>query len=421
MRKIRKRFAAALLAAVMIATLIPASVWATYMNDEGLTEDPAYELGTGTGLLYQYYWKSETYERPDGTMGRRSVTHIVIKRDPNAPTGSTFMIPNYESKDQTPWRPEDGSVYQKVYIEAGVQGIGNNAFADMQYLDEIVIEDPSQLTYIGNNAFSGGGMNGNATFTTGMPESADDSGVLDLSNVTEIGADAFHGCTGLKGVTLGDKLTAISAGAFQSTDLTEIDIPESVTTIGNNAFSNPSGTGFTELTIPAGVTSIGANAFNGHRNLATVYLYAGEDAPITVGAGAFANCGTQARDDITGYTDEEIGKWSDTEHMPEGGTPFSGVAPLFLFQHSANWKENLNALEGKSPADGVTAMYLAEGEKPTCTEYGYSQYVFYEEPESGTVIDTTTPYSYVKIYLPEGHLYDVPEGTTVDEEQTEAG
>src|SRR5699024_5884455 len=101
--------------------------------------------------------------------------------------------------------------YLRVYIEDGVKGIGSNAFSNMQYTSEFVIEAPTDLEYIGENAFSGGGMNGGATFTTGLPN-ATTEGSLDLSNVETIGANAFNGCSQLEKVTLGGDLNAIESG-----------------------------------------------------------------------------------------------------------------------------------------------------------------------------------------------------------------
>ena len=62
--------------------------------------------------------------------------------------------------------------------------------------------------------------------------------------------------------------TKILANAVANiTTISNITIPESVTTIGNNAFE---GTKISKITIPSSVTSIGADAFDGCSNLTTV-------------------------------------------------------------------------------------------------------------------------------------------------------
>ena len=56
-------------------------------------------------------------------------------------------------------------------------------------------------------------------------------------SVTSIGAYAFDGCTGLTSVTIPDSVTSIGEAAFQGcTGLTSITIPDSVTSIGQQAF-----------------------------------------------------------------------------------------------------------------------------------------------------------------------------------------
>jgi len=81
---------------------------------------------------------------------------------------------------------------------------------------------------------------------------------------TTIGADAFRGASGITTVSLNRNLMTIGARAFLDTDLTEVSfdggIAESVlSVIGAEAFRN---TNLTTFTMPDSVRSIGANAFN---------------------------------------------------------------------------------------------------------------------------------------------------------------
>ena len=79
-------------------------------------------------------------------------------------------------------------------------------------------------------------------------------------SVTSIGSEAFADCTGLTSITIPDSVTSIGSGAFEGCiGLTTITIPVSVTSISFGAFADC--IGLTSITIPDSVTSIGFGAF----------------------------------------------------------------------------------------------------------------------------------------------------------------
>lgn len=83
------------------------------------------------------------------------------------------------------------------------------------------------------------------------------------NSVTTIGDKAFYSCSNLTTVTISEnsQLTTIGDNAFSyCSSLTSIYIPDSVTTIGDNAFYGCSS--LTSIYIPDSVTSIGYNAFS---------------------------------------------------------------------------------------------------------------------------------------------------------------
>ncbi len=80
-------------------------------------------------------------------------------------------------------------------------------------------------------------------------------------SVTSIGDGAFSGCSSLTSITIPDSVTSIGDRAFfYCSSLTSITIPDSVTSIGDWAFFGC--TGLTSITIPDSVTSIGDYAFH---------------------------------------------------------------------------------------------------------------------------------------------------------------
>ena len=74
-------------------------------------------------------------------------------------------------------------------------------------------------------------------------------------------------------------------GAFKNSKITEITIPDSVTTIGGYAFSGASS--LTSITIGNGVTTIDWCAFEGCRSLTSVTI---PDGVWAIGPGAFKEC-----------------------------------------------------------------------------------------------------------------------------------
>ena len=99
---------------------------------------------------------------------------------------------------------------------------------------------------------------GTGAFDTGSPDFNVTSLVVPDS-VTSIGSQAFYNNRGLTSVTLGSGLTSIGSIAFGFTGLTSLVIPSNVTSIGYQAFRNTSS--LVAVTLGSGLTSIGRYAF----------------------------------------------------------------------------------------------------------------------------------------------------------------
>ena len=189
-----------------------------------------------------------------------------------------------------------------ITIPNSVTNIGASAFSFCSGLTSIII--PSSVTNMGRNPFSGCiGLTsiivkpGNNVYDSrdncnAIIETASNTLVIGLPNtiipnsVTSIGESAFSNCWRLTSITIPNSVTSICESAFYNCwRLTSITIPNSVTSIGSEAFNNC--TGLTSITIPNSVTSIGNCAFEGCTRLTSITI---PNSVTSIARGTFAGC-----------------------------------------------------------------------------------------------------------------------------------
>ena len=193
-------------------------------------------------------------------------------------------------------------------LPAGITKIGSEAFNGCSGLTSLNLS--AGITSIGSEAFNGCSGLTSLNLPAGITKIGDDvfrgcSGLTSLTlpaSITKIGDQAFHGCSGLKEVrfcindnldtylTKGHPYIDVDCGIkyyINDKEITSIEIPSNVTTLGNYVFQGCSR--LTSLTLPADITSIGYRAFQGCSGLTSLNLPAG--AGITsIGSEAFEGC-----------------------------------------------------------------------------------------------------------------------------------
>ena len=123
------------------------------------------------------------------------------------------------------------------------------------------------------------------------------------NSVTSIGANAFSGCANLASVNLGNSVESIGNSAFSGcSNLSDkLTIPNSVSSIGSNAFQNCSQ--LTSVTLGSSVANIGNSAFSGCSGLTSVTI---PNSVTSIGSQAFSSCSNMTNV-VIGKSTETIG------------------------------------------------------------------------------------------------------------------
>ena len=256
-----------------------------------------------------------------------------------------------------------------------VKLIGDNAFQGCTSLSRINL--PNTLTDMGFHVFDGCTnletievhCNISGNWFDGMTTLKQ---VVLGDEVKEIAPLTFYKCTSLTDINLPNGLTTIGYDAFYECPITSLVLPNSATSIANSAFRNSqlqsvelhtstvgkwfSGiTTLTKVTLSDEMKEIGERAFDGCTNLATVNLPAGL---ATIGSYAFDGCKSlktiiaNMKTPPTAPTNFGETYKTATLRVPYGRTP--------VYKETLNWKYFFNIEEMEPQPGDVTGLVLNE-------------------------------------------------------------
>ena len=260
-------------------------------------------------------------------------------------------------------------------VTAKVTEIGTNAFFGCSDLTDLTLADGSETLRLGANAFSGCALE---RLYLGRS----------LSNNA-----GFRGMTSLASLTIGNRVTEIGAGAFEGcSSLTELTIADGSITLslGANAFS-----GCTLERLYLGRSLSNSAGFRGMTSLASLTIGSGV---TEIGAGAFEDC--------SGLTDLTIADGSETLRIEE--TTFRGCAfeSLYMgrnlsYEASAGFPfRSMMSLTSLTIGTGVTA--IEAGAFARCSNLTDLTFNATNCSQSGTLLAPAFPESVASLTIGSG-------------------
>ena len=190
-------------------------------------------------------------------------------------------------------------------IPSGITSIGDGVFLSNKSLTNLTLS--SKVSSIGISAFSYCDnlkdvryyiyddlatyiQNGHPDFYVGgIKYYWNDQEITTLeipTSVTSIGNNAFYGCSGLTTLNLPSNVTSIGDRAFGGcSNLTSVDLPSSITKMGDFVFFYCEK--LSNVNLPSDITTISTGAFGGCSSLQNINLPSGV---TTIGDNAFFDC-----------------------------------------------------------------------------------------------------------------------------------
>lgn len=213
--------------------------------------------------------------------------------------------------------------------------IDGEAFSNCVSLGKVTL--PKNLTLLGNDVFEY--CNAEITFPSSL-ERIPELGMNAVRkvNISEgvkiIGEDAFWACSNLKEITLPSTITSIESGAFFNTSISGFNYPQNIDSIPINAFC---GTKLTEFSVPPKVTEINDDAFYNCTDLVKISI---PESVKYIGTDVFKNCRNLT---IYGYKDTAAESYAKANNIK-----FISADYKVIFKDNGRTQKTEYVLEGEN-------------------------------------------------------------------------
>lgn len=240
----------------------PTYTWTHVLREQEYEEDNYYEWidredETGDIIARAYPKGISTIDGEE-----KQIYHLVIEYL----KGKGFVDDLGEPRDgMGAWHDFDGIITKAIVCD-GITGLGNNAFRDCEYLEDVIITNT--VTEIGANSF----YNCSRLTNIKIPRKVEKialyafayctslTNVVIPDSVTFLGSRAFQHCTNLKNVKMSNNITALNNNTFSDcVNLENIEISKNLHNIFGEVFYNCSS--LKSLTLPGDVNFDGSHAF----------------------------------------------------------------------------------------------------------------------------------------------------------------
>ena len=176
-----------------------------------------------------------------------------------------LVIPYQAELDENGNVTENGEMYKITEVDLSIKGYKEWDYyygSSFPSIEKVIY--PNTVEKIGSSENLGDGH------VLNQP-----SEIILSKNLISIGNYAFYECSSLTNIEIPEGVTSIGNEAFSSSGISSIEIPESVTSIGDYAFQ--SSDELKEIVIPRSVKYIGRGAFYIWNSDLTIYFECSED------------------------------------------------------------------------------------------------------------------------------------------------